>query len=218
MEQNQTTTQDNSINYEKVSNEEALAAGSPAEQPKISQEQLDAHYAAPVIPEKAPEVENQTQQLLESLQTEPVKVVERAVSVETAVAQQESSITPAEFMKAWGGEDMVNGYASKNPSDVGAAQFLEGRRLDVGEKFAIVGLGGGAAALTYLGLPILIEAGGISAILASAGIATTVIGVGVPVLAAGTALYLGGKGLRNFLAERSFKKAFGRSVDQLVKA
>lgn len=203
------TKPDNAIDFKDVSFEEAQAAGSPAEQPKMSEAEADRVYATQVPSMPNQEDVARAQEVLQTLQNAPDTKVGIPQEKAETIPNGDHRMSPSDFMEKWGGEAILKGYATA-PSEQGAADFLKSNRLTTGEKLGILGIP--AVGITLGALTASLGGfSGASALLA-AGPAAVVIGGAVPVACVGVGAWFAYKGIRNIVAERSYRKTFGRSV------
>lgn len=212
-------TPDNTIDFEVVSPQEAAAAGSPAEQPSISPEALDAKYVASGPTAPKPEEQIQAKKIVETLNAAPIpqKTESQEPSSVDAAPEEESKLNPSDFMREFGGkgaEATLKG-SSVPPSEKGAAQFFEKRRIGPLGKSLIPGglaASGALAALTSS----YFAGAGLSMGTALTSLSLPALAAAAPAIPAAIALYYVGKGVRNILVERAFKKNFGKTVEEAL--
>ncbi len=196
----------NAIDFEVVTPEQALEAGSPAEQPGRVPEDMDARFIVEQASPLQEEERLRAQTLVETLQDSPL-LETQGKSIESAPTRSEG-MSPSDFIRSWGGKQgkhvLAGGLA---PSEKGAAQFFQAKRLGVKGVMLMVGMAGVAGAATILTSGFLAEAG----IVGTLGLAGA---WALPAVPAVIAVYLGARGIRNSMTERAFKKTFGKTLEE----
>ncbi len=220
-------TPPNSIDFVEVNNEEALAAGSPAEQPKTPEEQkeLDKKFAVISTPSSDLEIKARTKQILETIvkdrETGPEQALTKASdaklqSMNTEPKPEELSLS--DFMKKFGSRDLkrdikngVKGY--DHPS--GIALDIYSKEVPLSMKAASAAAIPCLAAVAYAYTSIIASAGGVGAFVAATGLAAPIF-LGIPVIGSGLVAYTGYKMFKSWNAKRAFKKNFGKSVNETL--